>query len=81
MGHGEAVIADDKTWAISYFVINTRNWIPGKKVLISPQRIFSFDWEEGMISANMDRDNIRHSQPLEAMAASTPDYADKMHHH
>jgi hypothetical protein len=27
---------DDETWTIRYIVVDTRNWWPGKKVLVSP---------------------------------------------
>ena len=37
IGHVEDFIIDDETWAIRYLIIDTRNWWPGKKVLISPQ--------------------------------------------
>jgi len=36
IGHVEDFIIDDETWAIRYVVVDTRNWWPGNKVLISP---------------------------------------------
>lgn len=34
IGHAEDFLLDDATWAIRYFVIDTKNWWPGKKVLV-----------------------------------------------
>jgi len=37
VGHVEDFIIDDDTKAIRYLIVDTRNWWPGKKVLVSPQ--------------------------------------------
>ena len=39
IGHVDDFIVDDETWAIRYLIVDTRNWWPGKKVLISPKWI------------------------------------------
>ena len=40
IGHVEDFIIDDwTTWAIRYLIVNTQNWWPGKKVLVSPKWI------------------------------------------
>ena len=39
IGHVKDFIIDDETWAIRYLEVDTRNWWPGKKVLVSPQWI------------------------------------------
>jgi hypothetical protein len=39
VGHLEDFIVDDQNWVIRYMVVDTRNWWPGKKVLVSPQWI------------------------------------------
>ena len=44
IGHVEDFIIDDETWAIRYLIIDTRNWWPGKKVLVSPQWIERVSW-------------------------------------
>jgi len=37
LGHVEDFVIDDETWAIRYLIVDTRNWLPGKKILIAPQ--------------------------------------------
>ena len=39
IGHVEDFIIDDETWEIRYMVVDARNWLPGKKVLIAPRWI------------------------------------------
>jgi hypothetical protein len=55
IGHVEDFIIDDETWAIRYLVVDTRNWWPGKKVLVSPQWIESVSWEERKVFVNLSR--------------------------
>ena len=35
IGHVEDFVVDDETWIIRYLVVDTRNWLPGKRVLIA----------------------------------------------
>ncbi len=46
IGHVEDFIIDDETWAIRYLIVDTHNWWPGKKVLVSPQWIERVSWNE-----------------------------------
>ncbi len=36
IGHIEDFIVNDGDWAIHHLVVDTRNWLPGKKMLVSP---------------------------------------------
>ena len=46
IGNVEDFIIEDETWAIRYLIINTRNWWPGKEVLVSPKLIEQVSWDE-----------------------------------
>ena len=61
IGHVEDFIIDDETWAIRYLVINTKNWWPGKKVLISPEWIENVSWSESKVIVNLSREIIKQS--------------------
>jgi hypothetical protein len=36
IGHVEDFVVDDEVWALRYVVVDTRNWLPGRKVLWYP---------------------------------------------
>jgi transposase len=36
IGHDKDMLVEDADWSIHYLVVDTTNWWPGKKVLISP---------------------------------------------
>lgn len=46
IGHFEDFVIDDETWAIRFLIVDTKEWWPGKKVLVSPRWIESVDWNE-----------------------------------
>lgn len=59
LGHVEDFIVDDDQWTIRYLVIDTKNWWPGKKVLISPRWIERVSWADSKVIVNLTRDEIK----------------------
>lgn len=59
LGHVHDLILDDQDWSIRYFVVDTRNWLPGKKVLIAPTWIDRVSWADHAIFAGIGRELIR----------------------
>ena len=44
VGHVADFIVDDETWTIRYLVVATKNWWPGKQVMVSSRWIKRVDW-------------------------------------
>ncbi|MBN1991100.1 MAG: PRC-barrel domain containing protein, partial [Anaerolineae bacterium] len=61
IGHVEDFVVDDEIWVMRYLVIDTKNWWPGKKVLIAPQWIENFDWQKAHVHINLNRETIKNS--------------------
>lgn len=81
IGHVEDFIIDDQTWAIRYFVINTRNWLPGKKILVSPQWIERVSWTEAKVYINFPSETIKAAPEYDDDAPITRDFEDALHKH
>ena len=81
IGHVEDFIIDDETWAIRYLIIDTRNWWPGKRILISPQWIESISWSESKVFVNLLRETIRQSPEYTEGSLITRDYENALHRH
>ena len=47
IGHVEDFLVDDAGWNIRYIKVDTRNWWPGERVLISPHSVREIDWSAG----------------------------------
>ena len=81
IGHVEDFIIDDQTWAIRYLVIGTRNWWPGKKVLVSPRWIERVSWSESKVFVNLSRETIKQSPEYTEESLLTREYEIELHGH
>ncbi len=81
IGHVEDFIIDDQTWAIRYLVIDTKNWWPGKKVLVSPQWIDRVSWGESKVFVNLSQDVIKRSPEYTEESLLNKEYEAELHRH
>ena len=81
VGHVEDFIIDEETWAIRYLVVDTRNWWPGKKVLISPRWIDRISWDKSKVFVNVSRETVRQAPEYTEDALLTRDYESSLYHH
>jgi sporulation protein YlmC with PRC-barrel domain len=81
IGHVEDFIIDDETWAIRYLIIDTQNWWPGKKVLLSPSWIERVSWDELKVFVNLTRETIKQSPEYTDESLLNRDYEAGLHHH
>jgi len=59
IGHVEDFLVDGREWAIRYMVIDTRNWWPGKKVLVSPAWINEVSWPDSRVYVDLTREGVK----------------------
>ena len=81
IGHVDDFIIDDKTLAIRYLIIDTKNWLPGKKVLISPKWIELVSWDESKVFINLLRETIKQSPEYTDEVLLTRDYESNLYQH
>jgi sporulation protein YlmC with PRC-barrel domain len=81
IGHVQDFIIDDETWAIRYLIVDTHNWWPGKKVLVSPQWIERVSWGERKVFVNLSRQTIKESPEYSQESLMTRDYEIELHGH
>jgi hypothetical protein len=63
IGHVEDFLVDDAGWNIRYIKVDTRNWWPGERVLISPYSMREIDWADRLIQVDVNRQKIKDSPP------------------
>jgi len=63
-GHVAGLILDDEDWRIRYLIMDTKSWLPGKKVLISTPWAKTVIWAEQKIQLDVTCEQIE----------SAPDY-------
>lgn len=61
IGHVEGFIFDSDDWIARHLVVDTKNWLPGKKVVISPKRIKGISWKDLSVTVSMMKADIESS--------------------
>jgi hypothetical protein len=74
IGHVEDFIVDDTDWLIRYLVVDTRNWLPGKKVIIPPDWIKQISWDKAEASFDVTKEAIEKSPEFDPDTPVNRDY-------
>lgn len=81
IGDVEDFIVEDTTWKIEYMVVDTGNWFPGKKVLVSPQWIKEVAWETSSVTVSITKEQVKNSPEYHHGEPITDDYHNNLHKH
>lgn len=63
IGHVEDFLVDVVGWRIRYIMVDTRDWWPGEKVLISPFSVREIDWADRQIQLDVKRQQVKDAPP------------------
>lgn len=61
IGHLEDLLFNPRDWRVSLIVVATRDWLPGRHVLVPPGRIDAISWEEKSVRVDASRSDIENS--------------------
>lgn len=61
IGHVEDFVMEDVVKVIRYMIVDTKNWLPGRKVLISPEWIKKVSWGAEKVFIELTRDKVKKS--------------------
>ena len=81
IGHVDGFVVDDETWAIRYMEVATRNWLPGKKVLVSPEWIEGISWSNSRVRVGLSREAIKEAPEYDEFGAITREYENRLYFH
>jgi hypothetical protein len=81
LGHVEDFIVDLESWEIRYMVVDTANWWPGKKVLISPRWIQSLKWADKKVHVDLTKEQIKNSPEYTPGEIPARDYEERLYGH
>lgn len=79
IGHVEDFIADDKNWMLRYVVIDTRNVLPGRKVLVAPEWVETIDWAGQGIQVDLKKSRIEHGPVYDPSAPVNRRYETRLY--
>jgi hypothetical protein len=81
LGHVEDVLVEEGIWAVRYFVVDTRNWWPGRKVLVSPRWIDRISWLESSVWIDLTRDEIKAGPEFDPASPPASEFTDRLEAH
>jgi hypothetical protein len=56
---------DEDHWTVRYLIVDTGNWLPGRRVLISPVSVEAGDWENRKIRLTITQEKVRNSPDID----------------
>jgi hypothetical protein len=81
IGHVDGFVVDDEAWAIRYIEVATRNWLPGKKVLVSPAWIEQVSWMNSKVYVCLSREAIKDAPEYIESRPVTREYENRLYVH
>jgi hypothetical protein len=80
-GYNIDAVDGDEAWAIRYVEAATRNWWPGKKVLVSPAWIERVSWMDSKVYVGLTREAIKGAPEYVETVPITRTYENMLHFH
>lgn len=83
IGHVADFFAEEDNWRIEYMLVDTRNLLPGRHVIISLRWISDVNWPEGKVHINATRDQVKNSPRFDPLPDTSikRDYEIGLHDH
>jgi hypothetical protein len=81
IGHVSDFLLDDDRWIIRYLIVDTRNWWPGEKVLVSPGWVTWVSWGEAAVHVDLHRDTVRNAPQFAPRRPIDRDYEVRLFEH
>jgi uncharacterized protein YrrD len=79
VGHVEDFLIDDATWRLSFMTVETRNWLPGARVLLPVRLIGEIDWFDKRIKVGCDRAKVKSSPLYDPQMTSDGPFNERSH--
>jgi hypothetical protein len=79
IGHVQDFVGEDTTWVIRYMVGDTRHWLRGQRVLISPAWVDAVDWHGTEVRVDLDKEGIEHAPAYDPTTPITREYETQLH--
>ncbi len=72
IGHVHDLLIEDASWTIRHLVIDTRNWLAGRRVLVDPDRLRAVDWVERRIVLDLSRREVETGPEYDPGSTAAP---------
>ena len=81
IGHVDDFLFDDSNWSLRYFLVDTRKWLPGRRVLIATEWITDVQWDDRKVHVALTREEVSNSPEFDANELSESQEQALYHHY
>jgi hypothetical protein len=81
VGHIEDFLVDDEVWIIRYLMVDTRNWLPGRKVLVAVEWIHQIKWADSKVYVDLFKEGIKASPEFDLKTPIDRSYENLLYNH
>lgn len=74
IGHVQDFLYSDEDWSMPFLLVDTRNWLPGRHVVLDIKWIEAISWSQRTLHVGLTRDAVRNCPEWRAEFQSLPDY-------
>ena len=79
IGHVEDFTVDDRDWSLRFLIVDTRNWLPGRKVSLSPAWAESINWADQQVAVRVSRAVVKGSPEYNPAAPVNRRYEEQLY--
>ncbi len=77
VGHLEEFLLEETGWSVAFLVVDTRNVLPGKRVLLPPRQVQRLSWPERGLFIDRSCEEIRNLPEFDPDKPVVQDYTDR----
>ena len=78
IGRCHDFLFDDRDWVIRYVVVDTRNWLPGRHVLVAPMWFTEIVWSDRKIHTDLTAEQVEESPEYDPRAPVNREYEKRL---
>lgn len=81
IGHIDDFLFEELTWELAFLAIDTGNWWPGSKALVSPDWVSAVSWARSRVYLDLTREGIRTAPAYDPQRPPTEEEARELRRH
>lgn len=78
-GEIDDFVIDDLSWTIRYLIVDTRKWLPGKKVLLAPRWTQVIRWDKYQVLIDLPSEAIKQAPEFTNVSMLTREFEEALH--
>jgi hypothetical protein len=79
IGHVEDFVVACDDWTLRYMIVDTKNWLPGKKVIVSPAWVNLIHWAKHIVCVDLTRAQVENSPEFDPSAPVNREYETRLY--